>query len=502
MATFWTDCETADPRVSVIVTESDSNGTILALGDESLLSQKGFYDRVESLAGGFVTGGFWDSHVHLLEFGRSLSRLRLGPDDDLPTILAKVRRRAAHTARDAWVIGAGWGGDVFGFASPIEALDEAAGSHPALLTSYDYHTVWFNRQAIKRLGLTGEEALSAGRTGLLREKRAFWAQEQAYSGSDSVKPLEGARRELCRLGLVGVTAMEPRDGFMAMQQTHAVHRGLRVQVFLWDDVAESLAQAGIKQGFGDDFLRVMGIKLFADGALGSRTAWMFEPYLGDQGNRGVATLDGDALKRWAQRLGEDGLLAAVHAIGDMGVSEVAKALALYASPDRPPLSRIEHAELLNDETLRLLARSKVGLSMQPAHLIFDREPAARYWGERTRAAFRFKDILQQNVLLAFGSDAPIASPDPVLGLWAAVHRSDSGDNPWHSEQRLTPDQAIWCYTRGPALMDGRPSGLVAPGYWGDFTVWREDPRVGLALGERDRLAVLTTVVAGRRVAQG
>ena len=368
------------------------------------------------------------------------------------------------------------------------------------MVSLDYHTVWLNHLAIERLELRGEEARRASQTGILREDRAFWAQDEAarLDEAGTQAAVSRAVQSAGQAGFVGVTAMEDRHGLLTLAASDAVEGRLRIQLFLRHQAGRGLLHAGISQGFGYHLLTIMGVKLFVDGALGSHTAWMREPYAEEPGNMGICALSPPAMRRWASLLTGGGLLAAVHAIGDQAVHEAVKAL-----QHRPGLNgamhRIEHAQLLGDADLDGLMGSAVGLSMQPAHLLVDRDIADRYWGARSRGAFRFADILRSGIPLAFGSDAPIAPLEPVSGLWAAVHRARPGDEPWYPDQRITSDEAIWCYTRGPAILDGRPSGLIEPGYWGDLTVWREDPRIGLSTGEPERLAVQATIVAGRRV---
>ncbi len=500
MATFWVDLATANPLVTVIVTDTDANGTILAVGDQTLVSQRRHNDRVESLSGGFVTPGFWDSHVHLLEWGRSFSRVRCQADEGLDQVLSKVRQRARDLAAEQWLIGVGWNRQALGRDPDIASLDQAADSHPALMVSLDYHTVWLNHLAIERLELRGEEARRASQTGILREDRAFWAQDEAarLDEAGTQAAVSRAVQSAGQAGFVGVTAMEDRHGLLTLAASDAVEGRLRIQLFLRHQAGRGLLHAGISQGFGYHLLTIMGVKLFVDGALGSHTAWMREPYAEEPGNMGICALSPPAMRRWASLLTGGGLLAAVHAIGDQAVHEAARAL-----QHRPGINgamhRIEHAQLLGDADLDGLMGSAVGLSMQPAHLLVDRDIADRYWGARSRGAFRFADILRSGIPLAFGSDAPIAPLEPVSGLWAAVHRARPGDEPWYPDQRITSDEAIWCYTRGPAILDGRPSGLIEPGYWGDLTVWREDPRIGLSTGEPERLAVQATIVAGRRV---
>jgi hypothetical protein len=497
-ATFFRGLKTGDPGVTVIVTDNDETGTILAVGGSELLTQAHWGDRVESLDNHFVTPGLWDSHVHLLDYGRSFSRLKFSPNDSLAEILTRIKEKAHQTDPDQWIVGSGWNLQSLGAAPQRHHLDQAAPGRPVCLMSLDYHTVWLNAAAARRLGLNLQSR--AVEAGILHEGEAFRVQEQIarIGADDPEQSVHEAIQSFARLGFVGVTAMERAEGLRALQRRNPEDaHTVRVNLFLRDTVSE-LERLGMEQNFGSAYLRILGIKLFSDGALGSHTAWMRDPYEVASSDRGTAVLEPDELKHWVARLADARLIPAIHAIGDQAVLETARALAGRPLPG-PVKARIEHAQLLPDAALHILANAPwIAVSMQPVHLLVDRFIADEHWGLRARHAFRLRDIVDRGITAAFGSDAPIADPNPVLGLWSAVHRADPGDEPWHPAQRLSPAEAMWCYTRGAALADGRQSGVIAPGYWGDFTLWREDPLRALDEEAFDRLRVAGTVVAGRR----
>lgn len=479
------------------MTNPDDYGTIVAVGGPELLAEVHRGDDVVSLDDQFVTAGFWDSHVHLLDYGRSFSRLQFGPDESLVSLLEAVGKRAAASPGEEWIVGSGWNLQSLGGVPDQRRLDFVAPRHPVVLISLDYHTVWINTAASRRLG---GGLPKVGTSGLLREGAAFEVQARVArdSGGDDVLTVKRSAQALSRLGFVGVVAIESREGFSALQRWGREGlRRIRVNMFVRDG-ADAMEALGMEAGFGNAFLSVLGVKLFADGALGSHTAWMQEPYEGTDTHIGTAVLSRAAIDAWVDRLARARLVPAIHAIGDRAVLETVAALA--GCKDLTIKPRVEHAQLMGDQALALVANSpNVALSMQPVHLLVDRGIADDHWGARARHAFRFRDIVDRGVVLTFGSDAPVADPNPILGLWSAVHRARPGDQPWYPEQRLTPEEAIWCYTRGAALADGRQSGMVAPGFWGDFTLWREDPAQALRQEAFDRLAVTGTVVAGRRV---
>lgn len=459
-------------------------------------------DPVHDLEGAFVTPGLWDSHIHLLDYGRSFRRLKFRPDDSLERVTAAVLERARHVPAGQWIFGGGWNRARFSTDPDRQILDRVAPGHPVLLMSWDYHTAWLNRLALERLGLSNVpgDRDSYGRwTGILREAEAFSAQERAMAQDETAPEDDLARgmREAAKLGLTGVTTIENSRGLAALL---AGPRMLRAGVFLRADHAPSLLDLGIRAGFGDQWVRILGIKWFLDGALGSGTAWLKEPYTDDPHNYGIDALPAENLEAEAARLHQASLLLAVHAIGDRAVEKAHRVLTHAPMLGDGRRSRIEHAQLIADEDLAAIQRSEAALSMQPVHLLVDRPIADKKWGvSRSRAAFRFRDVVDRGIPLVFGSDAPVASPDPILGLWAAVHQAAPGESAWHPEQALTPDEALSAYTRTPAMIDGRPAGILAPGYWADLTLWEGDPRVALIHSDFKGLRVRGTVVGGTRI---
>ncbi|MBN1486054.1 MAG: amidohydrolase family protein, partial [Anaerolineae bacterium] len=221
-------------------------------------------------------------------------------------------------------------------------------------------------------------------------------------------------------------------------------------------------------------------KLFADGALGSRTAAMLAPYEGEPGNTGVPTLEFEELKEIAIKAAKGSIALAVHAIGDRANRMVIDAIEIVR-PIAPPLRhRIEHVQILAEQDLPRLAKLNIIASMQPVHAIHDIKMADRYWGSRTEYAYAWRSLLDTGVVLAFGADAPIESFNPFLGIYAAVTRCEESGYPgpegWHPEQRLTLPEAIKGYTWGAAYAGGLEDrvGQLTPGYYADLVVLDRD----------------------------
>jgi predicted amidohydrolase YtcJ len=289
------------------------------------------------------------------------------------------------------------------------------------------------------------------------------------------------------MGLTAVHDFDRRTCFMALQQLHAAGE-LRLRVVKgipMEDLPHAVA-LGLRSGFGDFTLRIGHLKIFMDGALGPRTAAMFEPYAQESQNRGILNMDAEQLFEIGCQAAESGLGLAVHAIGDRANHEVLNALEHLRTYERqhglPALRhRIEHVQVLHSDDAGRLASLDVTASMQPIHATSDMEMAKRYWGARTALAYAWRTQLQHGARLAFGSDAPVESPNPFLGLHAAVTRcrADGAPGPqgWHPEQRLTLQEAWQAFTLGPAYLAGTEAsqGRLAPGYLADLIVLEQDP---------------------------
>jgi predicted amidohydrolase YtcJ len=324
--------------------------------------------------------------------------------------------------------------------------------------------------------------------------------------------IEQAQPALWRMGLTGVHDFDRRDCFMALQQLHAKGRlRLRVTKSIPLDALEHAVELGLRTGFGDDWLRIGSVKAFMDGALGPRTAAMFRPYLNEPENRGILNMDSEELFEAGRQAVDAGLSLAVHAIGDRANHEVLDAFEQLRrfEQDRslPPLRhRIEHVQVLHPDDAGRLAELGIIASMQPIHATSDMRMADQYWGERAALSYAWQTQLGQGAKMAFGSDAPVESPNPFIGLHAAVTRQRADGSPgpegWYPEQRLSVQEAIQGYTLGAAYAAGTEShsGKLAPGYLADLIVLAQDPFVSSPVALLE-MASLGTMVGGEWVWQ-
>jgi predicted amidohydrolase YtcJ len=475
-------------------------GRILAVGDPADLRQvaAGPLERLD-LAGQVVLPGLTDAHLHLQHYALGLQKV----DCDTPTraeCLRRVAERAASTPAGQWILGHGWNQNDWseGFGSAAD-LDAAAPDHPVFLTARSLHAAWANSRALALAGVGSgtpdPPAGQIGRTpsgepdGILFEN-AMGLLDAAIPEpnlDEITRALRAALPNLWRLGLTGVHDFDRQACFHALQVLDA-QGALRLRVLksLPIDALPEAAALGLRSGFGSEHLRIGGIKLFADGALGPHTAAMLQPYADDPQNTGMLFLDGEELFEHGRQASAAGLSLAVHAIGDRANHEMLAGFQQLRRYERenglPHLPhRIEHVQLLHPADLGRLAELGLTASMQPIHATSDMFMADRFWGERSQYAYGWRTQLDKGASLVFGSDAPVESPNPWWGLYAAVTRrtaqGEPGPEGWYPAQRLSLEDALAAYTLAPARQAGWGDrlGQLAPGYWADLVVLADDP---------------------------
>jgi predicted amidohydrolase YtcJ len=494
------------PVASAIVMERER---ILAMGETEALLSEFDQAQVQDMNGQTILPGLSDAHLHLQNYSLSLQKIDC-ETNTLDECLRRVEERARSAGPGLWVLGHGWnqnnwlpsphgrGGGGEGWPSAAD-LDRIAPDNPVYLTAKSLHAGWANSAALKRAGITADAPDPAngqlqrdehGRlTGILLET-AMGLVSKAIPEPSIVSIADAIERtlpNLWRMGLTGVHDFDRRPCFLALQQLHARGRlKLRVTKSIPLEDLEHAVGLGLRTGFGDDWLRVGSVKAFMDGALGPRTAAMFQPYLNEPENRGILNMDAEELLEAGRQAVETGLSMAVHAIGDRANHEVLDAYEQLRRFERerglPPLKhRIEHVQVLHPDDAGRLAELGIVASMQPIHATSDMYMADRYWGERAALAYAWRTQLQQGARLAFGSDAPVESPNPFLGLHAALTRQRADGSPaqdgWYPEQRLSMQEALEGYTLGPAYAAGMENrlGKLCPGYLADLIVLPIDP---------------------------
>jgi hypothetical protein len=473
------------------------HGRVIAVGGDELLSLGDPRSRLD-MRGRAILPGLTDAHLHLKAYALSLRKI----DCETATLdecLRRVAERAAQTPPGEWILGHGWNQNNWGGWPSAADLDAVAPGHPVYLTAKSLHASWANTDALKRSGVSpGTPDPKDGHiqrdargqpSGILLESAAELVSRHVPEPDvrGLADAIETAQRTLWKFGLTGVHDFDRRDCFMALQHLHSEGRlKLRVIKNLPVELLDHAHELGLRTGFGDDWLRIGSVKAFMDGALGPRTAAMFQPYAGEPDNRGMLNYDSEQLLELGRRAADVGLGMTVHAIGDKANHEVLDAyehLRAYESERNLPQlrHRIEHVQLLHPDDALRLAQLNVVASMQPLHATSDMLMADAYWGDRASLSYAWKTQLDAGAPLAFGSDAPVESPNPFLGIHAAVTRRRADGSPgadgWYSEQRLDLQQALEGYTLGAAYAAyaEQRQGRLVEGCFADLIVLLEDP---------------------------
>jgi len=470
------------------------------------------------LGGKTVIPGLVDAHIHLEKYARWLSMV----DCEQPTAaacLALISLKAAGAPKDSWILGHGWNQNSWGDFGTLSELDAATPNHPAYLTAKSLHAAWVNSNALQKCGI--DDSTQNPEDGAIQRDKDGKATGILLEGAmrlvaDHVPTLTierladeitFAQTKLARFGLTGVHDFDGSACFRALQMVR--ERGdLQLRVLKNIPVSQlgSARELGLRSGFGDPWIRVGNIKVFADGALGPRTAAMLQPYETEPENRGMLLLDGEALIEIFEEAALSGFGMTVHAIGDRANHEVLNAYGLLRKfeiaqglPRRR--HRIEHLQVLHPDDQGRPSELDVVTSMQPIHATSDMEMADRYWGSRTAQAYAWRTQLELGSRLAFGSDAPVEIPDPIQGLVAAVTRRKADGSPgadgWVPEQRINIGDALAAYTTGAAFAAGTESwqGRLDFGYAADLVVLDQDP-FEVNPDQLSELTVLGTMVGG------
>lgn len=522
------------PRASAVAVRKHR---IVVVGESAeLLALAGPDTRRIDGQGATLLPGFCDSHIHFGDWSLNLTMLAIADTTSRAQMLARLAERAAQTPPGGWILARGWNESRWGESTfPTRAeLDAATGpDHPALLYRSDMHSAVANSAALAAAGITSttedppqglvEKNARGEPTGLLKEMATYLVARHIPL------PTESERLDAMRLGIrtlhrLGVTAIhdqryggsEPGSVILGAFQTlkRSGELALRVNCNV---SATDLAHAeglGVRAGFGDDRLRLGHIKFFMDGSLGSRTAWMIDPFARQPGesadNYGVVVTPPDEVAETIRAAAHAGFSVSVHAIGDRANRELLDVFeelaAVLPAPAVP--HRIEHVQMIDPDDAARLPRLNLTASVQPVHALDDMDTADLLLGPRADRAYRFRSLLDAGTRLAFGSDAPVADPSPWLGLHAAVVRrrpERQGRAHWFGEQRIPLHDALRAYTLGAAEAAGwqQTIGSISVGKRADLILLDRDLETADAeSGELAQTRVRLTLFNGDIVWEG
>ena len=516
----------------------DRNGTVtrfgaLVIGDDGRVVQlvepgesAPRTEFRENMRGRTVIPGLIDAHMHVMALGLAQLVVDLSDTRSLAEAQAKIRAFAEANPERPWIVGRGWNQELWGlgrFPTATE-LDAAVSDRPVWLQRVDGHAGWANTRALQSAGVTASTADPAGgrieRISGSRDPAGVLVDAAMALVDEKVPPPRASDRDLALheaqelLVARGVTAAADMgtslEDWMAFRRAGDAGR-LRIRIMAYASNVEAMSLIG---GSGptpwlyDDRLRMGGIKLYLDGALGSRGALLKRPYADDPDNRGLALLNGTQLRNLMSRAAMEDYQVAIHAIGDAANAEALSAIEeLSADFTGDRRWRIEHAQVIDPADIARFGRHGVIASMQPVHQTSDRLMAeARLGPGRLAGAYAWRSVRATGAPLAFGSDAPVEAPDPFAGLAAAISGEDAERQPpggWHPEETVSIEQALAAYTAGAAyagFAEGQ-FGRLAVGEQADFVVLDADP-LETDASELRGIRVLETWIGGRRVYGG
>ena len=501
-------------------------GKVVATGTHADLAARAGDAQVFDGKGRTLLPGLIDAHGHVMGLGIALRQADLMPTKSLDAALAAVKSYAAAHADMAWVQGRGWNQAIWklGRFPTARELDRAVADRPAWLERVDGHAGWANSAAMKLAGIDKDTKDPPGGrierdadgqpSGVFVDGAMELVAKKIppMDAQEARKSLDAALAEMARVGLTGVhDAGIDADTFALYRQYADAHRlTARIYALIGGTGADfdRLAADGPLSGYGGGFLDLRAVKLYADGALGSRGAALLAPYADDARNKGLLFHSPGELTAMIGKAIGKGYQVGVHAIGDAANREVLDAYAaVYAAQGGKELrNRIEHAQVVDPQDIPRFRALGLIASMQPTHATSDMNMAEDRLGKaRMKGAYAWRAFLKQGTVVAAGSDFPVESPNPFYGLYSAVTRQDHDGRPpggWYPQQDMTLPEALRAFTLDAAYAGHaeKTLGTLEPGKWADFIlidrdVFEEKPaRIWSTV-------VLETWVGGRRVYQ-
>ncbi|MDH3410115.1 MAG: amidohydrolase, partial [Gammaproteobacteria bacterium] len=498
------------------------NGRVLAVGDQALLNAHPDAVRIDG-RGRTVLPGLTDAHAHVYGLGFLAVSLDLTGSPSLREALRQIAEYSASVPHSSWIQGRGWNQVLWPVQEFPRAadIDDVVSERPVWLRRIDGHAGWANSKAIEIAGIDNDTPdpiggnivrdASGKATGILIDKAmALVAQHIPAPDKDDIRAayLE-ASRYLLSLGMTSVhdAGINIREAEVYMSMADDGELGMRIYAML-SDAGENLDAMGAPlQGYGDDRLEIAAVKIYADGALGSRGAALIEPYSDDVENRGLPFFTADELTGFTRKANGMGFQAAIHAIGDLGNRMALDAFdAVQGGKPSPLRNRIEHAQIIALADLPRFAKLGVIASMQPTHATSDMNMAEdRVGAERIKGGYAWRRLLESGAVIASGSDFPVELANPWHGLYAAVTRQSRDGEPeggWYADQALTRAEALHTFTLAAAYAAHQEDrlGSLEPGKWADFVMIDRD-YFDIPASEIDDIQVLETWVGGKRVFQ-
>jgi hypothetical protein len=515
-AKIWTG-DSTNPSASVMAVKGEK---IVYVGNDASKYSAG---ETIDVGGKLLLPGFTDNHTHFLSAGYSLSSVKLKDAMTKQEFIDRIAAFCKSKPDDSWVMEGSWDHENWGGEMPSkEWIDSVCGDHPVFLSRYDGHMAFANSKALQLAGIDKNTSSPAGGV-LVKDKNG----EPTGIVKDAAMNLiikaippptaeqldqyfDAAAKYAVERGVTNVNDMNSYGGWSDLETYRRAWKTDRMILRMYSFVPlatwERMDSFVQKNGKGDDMLHWGGLKGYVDGSLGSTTAWFHQPYLDDPGTNGLFITDTSLLRKWVMGADKAGLHLGVHAIGDKANDFI---LSVYdeASKVNGPRDRrfrVEHAQHVRPETIDQFAKQGVIASMHPYHLYDDGIWAyKRLDTNRLKGTYAFKSMKDKGVKVTFGSDWPVATVDPMYGIFAAVTRiTGDGKNPngWYPNEKITVEEALKSYTSTNAyasFLDER-IGVLKEGYDADFTILESDI-LTIPQEKIKEVKAIRTVLKGREV---
>jgi len=500
---------------------------IVAVGSNAdVEAWRGPATKVIDAGGKLLLPGFNDSHVHFVSGGLQLEQVQLNDTTSKEEFVRRIGERAKQTPKGEWMLGGDW--DETKWTPPQlptkELIDPVTGDTPVFLSRYDGHMALANSAALRLAGVTAQTAEPAGGmivrdangnpTGALKDAAMELVNKliPPLSHEQRLKAVKRALAHAASLGVTSVQHMNPDYEDIAAYSELLDRGELTARIYAAPLITQGVddqVKIGIRRAFGSPYLRIGAVKAYADGSLGSRTAYFFDPFVDQPAEHGLLSDEMHPVSLMRDRMMKAdaaGLQLCTHAIGDQAISIIldlySELIKAHGEDDRR--LRIEHAQHMAAKDFDRFAQLHVIASMQPYHAIDDgRWAEGRIGRDRASRTYAFRTFLDHGVRLAFGTDWDVAPLNPMLTLYAAVTRETlDGKNPqgWFPEQKLTVAEAVEAYTMGSAYAEfqDKDKGSITPGKLADMVLLSEDI-FSVPPDDISKVKVLRTLVGGWQV---
>lgn len=477
-----------------------NNGKIIAVGKSSELKDRFDIEKIIDLKGSVVIPGLIDAHAHMFGFGQMLNSLMLAGITSANEIAENVKEKSKTIPAGEWIYGRGWDQTLWSEKQfpTKDLLDKAAPDNPVILGRIDGHAIWVNSKALEMAGITAATIAPAGGkiirdnsgnpTGVFIDKATELIEKIIPPPTDAEieQCILLAAEECIKAGLTEVHDMGLNSQTIRVYKKLADEQKLKIRIYgaidapsqTWNEFSEQ----GPLLNYGNGMLTIRAVKMYADGALGSRGAALIENYSDDTGNRGLTLIDDSIMEAVTYQAIKKNFQVCTHAIGDRANHIVLNMYEKILGTDNKKdlRFRIEHAQVLLPEDISRFQKLNVLPSMQPIHATSDMDWAeARLGAERVKGAYAWKSLINSGSIIPAGSDFPNDIMQPLWGFYAAVTRMDQDGKPeggWHPEQCLSRDEALKSFTTWAAYaaFKEKEKGSIQVGKYADLTIISQD----------------------------